>query len=137
MITGRQIRAARGLLKWSSPDLAKKAGLTRETINKIEGDVIQPREGTLNDIIGAFDQHGVEFIDTTGVRIKPQGLEVLLGQSGLQQFFNEVYAYARDHGGNTALLYAARAGRAAIPTVSCVASRISAKVTTVCGETAF
>jgi DNA-binding XRE family transcriptional regulator len=99
MITGRQIRAARGLLKWSCPDLAEKAGLTRETINKIEGDIIQPREGTLNDIIRTFDRHGIEFIDTTGVRIKPQGLEVLIGQPGLQKFFNDVYAYERDHGG--------------------------------------
>lgn len=99
MITGRQIRAARGLLKWSCPDLAEKAGLTRETINKIEADTIQPREGTLNDIIRTFNQNGVEFIDTTGVRIKPQGVEVLLGQAGLQQFFNNVYTYTRDHGG--------------------------------------
>lgn len=99
MITGRQIRAARGLLKWSCPDLAKKAGLTRETINKIEGDAIQPREGTLNDIIRVFDQYGVEFTDNSGVRIKPQGIEVLLGPPGLQQFFNNVYAHARDHGG--------------------------------------
>jgi transcriptional regulator with XRE-family HTH domain len=99
MITGRQIRAARGLLKWSCPVLAEKAGLTRETINKIQADAIQPREGTLNDIMRAFDQHGVEFIDTTGVRIKPQGVEVLIGPGGLQQFFNNVYAHARDHGG--------------------------------------
>lgn len=99
MITGRQIRAARGLLRWSSPNLAQKAGLTRETINKIEADAIQPREGTLNDIIRAFDQHGVEFTDNSGVRIKPQGIEVLTGPAGLQQFFNNVYAYARDYGG--------------------------------------
>ncbi len=99
MITGRQIRAARGLLKWSCPDLAEKAGLSRETIIKIEGDIIQPREGTLNDIIRAFDQYGVEFTDNSGVRIKPQGVEVLVGPAGLQEFFNNVYAHARDHGG--------------------------------------
>jgi transcriptional regulator with XRE-family HTH domain len=99
MITGRQIRAARGLLRWSCPELADKAGLTRETINKIEADAIQPREGTMDDLLSVFDRHGVEFTENEGVRIKPHGVEVLVGQAGLQQFFNNVHAHVRDHGG--------------------------------------
>lgn len=99
MITGRQIRAARGLLGWDATDLAAKAGLTRETVSKIENDSVQARESTLKDIVSAFDKYGVEFTDNSGVRIKPLGVEVLYGQSGLHQFFNNVYEYLRSNGG--------------------------------------
>lgn len=99
MITGRQIRAARGLLDWSAVTLAQKAGLTRETINKIEDETVQPREGTLADIVRVFDESGVEFTDHEGLRAKPQGVEVLIAQKGLHEFFDRVYRYAREHGG--------------------------------------
>ncbi|MBV8647845.1 helix-turn-helix transcriptional regulator [Paludibacterium sp.] len=99
MSIGRQIRAARGLLKWSSAILAEKAGLTRDTITKIEDDAVQPREGTLADIIRVFDENGVNFTDNSGVCLKPQGVEVLTGHDGLCRFFDHVYEHARKHGG--------------------------------------
>jgi DNA-binding XRE family transcriptional regulator len=99
MVTGRQIRAARGLLNWSAIALAEKAGLTRESIKKIEDETVQPREGTLADIVGVFEEHGVEFTDNSGIRLKPQGVEVLTGHQGLCQFFDGVYEHARKHGG--------------------------------------
>jgi len=99
MSTGRQIRAGRGLLKWTAAELADMAGLTRDAINKIEDDAVQPREGTLADIIRAFDENGVEFIDNFGVRLKPQGVEVLVGSDGLCRFFDGVYEHLRKQGG--------------------------------------
>ena len=99
MSIGRQIRAGRGLLRWSGAVLAEKAGLTRDTINKIEDEAVQPREGTLKDIIRAFDENGVEFIENSGVRLKPQGVEVLVGPEGLRRFFDNVYDYAKQYGG--------------------------------------
>ena len=99
MSVGRQIRAARGLMRWSGAELAEKAGLTRDTINKIEDDTVQPREGTMKDIIRVFDENGVEFTDNYGVRFKPQGVEVLVGHEGLCRFFDNVYEYTRKHGG--------------------------------------
>ena len=99
MSIGRQIGAARGLLRWSGAVLAEKAGLTRDTINKIESDAVQPREGTVTDIIRVFDEFGVEFTENSGVRLKPQGVEVLTGEAGLKQFFDNVYEHARKHGG--------------------------------------
>jgi DNA-binding XRE family transcriptional regulator len=99
MSLGRQIRAARGLLRWSAAALAEKAGLTRDTINKIEDEAVQPREGTLKDIVRVFDENGVEFTDNYGVRLKPQGVEVLVGHDGLCRFFDGVYEYVSKHGG--------------------------------------
>lgn len=100
MITGRQIRAARGLLNWDASELASKAGLTRETVSKIENETVQAREETLGKILGVFDESGIEFIDNTGVRLKPQGIEILTGSAGLQKFFDDVYDYTRRNGGN-------------------------------------
>ncbi|MDE2020224.1 MAG: helix-turn-helix transcriptional regulator [Patescibacteria group bacterium] len=96
---GRQIRAARGLLKWSGAVLAEKVHLTRDAISKIEDEAVEPRSGTLADIIRVFDENGIEFTDNFGVRCKPQGVEVLIGEQGLQRFFDNVYEYAKKHGG--------------------------------------
>jgi transcriptional regulator with XRE-family HTH domain len=99
MINGRQIRAARGLLKWSGSLLAEKSGLTRETINKIEDEAVQPREGTLRDIFHVFDENGVEFLDNSGVRLKPQSIEVLSGLDGFDRFYEIQYADMLSNGG--------------------------------------
>lgn len=99
MSVGRQIRAGRGLLKWSAATLAERAGLTRDTINKIEDEAVQPREGTMKDIVRVFDENGVEFTDNYGVRLKPQGVEVLVGHDGLCRFFDGVYEHMNKHGG--------------------------------------
>jgi len=99
MVTGKQIRAARALLDWSAEQLAKQVGLSRESINKIEDGSVQPRAKNLADIVRVFDEHGLEFTDHSGVRFKPQGVEILYGREGLQRFFDGVYEHAKRHGG--------------------------------------
>jgi len=42
---------------------------------------------------------GVEFTDQNGVRLKSQGVDMLTGRQGLQQFFNSVYEHVRQYGG--------------------------------------
>ncbi|MBU3732512.1 MAG: XRE family transcriptional regulator [Beijerinckiaceae bacterium] len=76
MITGAQIRAARGLLRWTAKDLAEHSGTNRFTIQRLEqSDGIPPsRSQTLADIKRAFEEAGVEFIGSpqsgAGVRFK-------------------------------------------------------------------
>jgi len=99
MITGRQVRAARGFLGWSRKDLAKRSGVAAVTINQIEEEKVQPREGTLSDLIRVFNENGIEFIEHSGVRIKPEGVEVLIGPKGLSHFFVDVYEHTKRYGG--------------------------------------
>lgn len=99
MITQRQIRAARALLGWDAADLAEKAGLTRATLSNIENGLVQARAATIEKIAHVFDQNGVEFTDNSGVRFKPQGVEVLVDHEGLCRFFDGVYEYLSKHGG--------------------------------------
>lgn len=98
-ISGKQIKAARALADLRQDELAELVGLTPQAIRKIEDDAVQPREGTMKDMVDVFTSRGVEFIENSGVRLKPQGIEVLVGQLGLQHFFDGVYEYTRKNGG--------------------------------------
>ena len=68
MITGIQIRAARALLGWSAQETGNKCGLTRETIQRLEGhkDIPPSRTQSLLDLRKAFEAEGVEFIGSPG-----------------------------------------------------------------------
>src|SRR5271154_6814788 len=99
MITGRQIRAARGLLEWKAEDLARKSGLTRVTVSKIESDLVQPQEKTLASIIAVFDKHGIEFLEDEGVKIRKQQIRIYSGKAGYRQFLDHIYETLKPEGG--------------------------------------
>ncbi len=61
MITAAQIRAARGLLKWTQGMLAAKSGLSVVTLNMIESETVQPRKSSLAAIQQALEAGGVQF----------------------------------------------------------------------------
>ena len=69
MISTAQIRAARGLLKWTQATLAHQAGLSTVTLNMIENETVRPRESTLDAIQTALEGGGVEFLDEGGVGV--------------------------------------------------------------------
>jgi hypothetical protein len=70
VITGRQIRAARGFLAWDRRDLAQKAVVTIYAIERIETDgEISGAAMTkaLSAIRTALEAEGIEFTDDAGV----------------------------------------------------------------------
>ena len=68
-ITTAQIRAARGLLKWTQATLAHRSAVSAVTLNMIENETVRPRETTLAAIRGALEAGGVAFIDDNGVGV--------------------------------------------------------------------
>ena len=68
-LTGEACRAARGILKWSTTELADAADVSPTTINTLEngGNV---RQKTEDKIKAAFARHNVEITngDGTGAR---------------------------------------------------------------------
>jgi predicted transcriptional regulator len=72
MITPAQIRAARGLLDWTQPDLADRAGLSKNSLIKIERGTSDPKASTLLAIQRALEEAGVQFThgDEPGVSLK-------------------------------------------------------------------
>ena len=73
--------------------------LSRDTVFNIEKGVVQARGASMEKIVQAFLNNGIEFIENGGVRIKQQGVEILSGEKGLCQFFDGVYEYTKAHGG--------------------------------------
>ncbi len=74
MINSAQIRAARGLLKWTQAMLAHKAAISVVTLNMIENDSVDARASTLRSIENVLEKAGVELIgnerDGIGVRLR-------------------------------------------------------------------
>lgn len=79
MLTGGQIRAARGILRWSSGQLAERAGVGIATVHRAEAtdDVPSMNVRTLTKLKTALEAGGVEFLDGhytgsggPGVRLK-------------------------------------------------------------------
>ena len=76
MITGAQIRMARGYLRWSVKELAEKAGVAESTIKRMEHDDGFPlaRGPNILAVYKALRNAGIVFITENGggpgVRLK-------------------------------------------------------------------
>jgi transcriptional regulator with XRE-family HTH domain len=67
-LTSAQIRAARGLLRWSAEDLARRSLLSVATIRRAELTEDETSMTAANDLAvrRALEAAGVEFIDDNG-----------------------------------------------------------------------
>ena len=67
-LTGAQIRAARGLLRWSAEDLAREASLGLATIRRAESAEGETSMTAANDlgVRRILESAGIEFIDENG-----------------------------------------------------------------------
>lgn len=92
MITLSQIKAARALLNWTQDQLARSSGLSLPGVNNLERGITSPRKETLSAIEKAMASAGVEFIDTTGVRLKtPEfGVQIIEGPNWLADYDREI-----------------------------------------------
>jgi predicted transcriptional regulator len=68
-ITPAQSRAARAFLGWSRADMAKVTGISPETIQNFETGVFQARQSTIEKVIWAFEEHG---LDLSGGGVRPR-----------------------------------------------------------------
>jgi transcriptional regulator with XRE-family HTH domain len=73
-LTAPASRAARALLGWSMRDLAREAGVSLPTVQRIEADG-DLRVSTSEKVIATFAAHGVEILngDRPGARMKSPG----------------------------------------------------------------
>jgi transcriptional regulator with XRE-family HTH domain len=101
MIEPRQIRAARALLNWSQGDLAEASGVAISSIKNVENSITTARKETMDDIQGALEKAGIEFLPGSGVRLRIESITVLKGAEALQLFFDDVYqAMQKNSGGD-------------------------------------
>jgi transcriptional regulator with XRE-family HTH domain len=97
-IAGKQITAARALADLTVDELARRAGLSRDAILKIEGDKVQPREGTIADITRALAAAGVEFTEK-GARWIDDVIRVLEGEDAYLRMLDDVFQATRKTAG--------------------------------------
>jgi transcriptional regulator with XRE-family HTH domain len=103
-IKGKQVAAARALAGWTAAQLAERAGLARLQITRIENGDAQPREGTLSDIVKAFEDIGVEFTER-GVRWADDAIKILEGEDAYLRTLDDVYYATHKTGGEVLFLY--------------------------------
>ena len=74
MLTGEQIRAARALLRWGQKQLAEAAGVSIETVKRLEKTVgpISAYTGTATSLAAALEAAGVAFTNggEPGVKLR-------------------------------------------------------------------
>lgn len=78
MLSSAQIRAARALLGWSQPVLAKASGVSLPTIVRMEGPVGPGRSSAANvdAVRQALEDAGVIFLDGDGAGIVGPGVRL-------------------------------------------------------------
>ena len=81
-IYAAQIRAARGLLNWSQGELAERAGVSKQSVTRIERGASDPRLSSVSALYNAIRLAGVEMIiDNSGIVGISTSLQVLLSLS--------------------------------------------------------
>jgi predicted transcriptional regulator len=61
LIYAAKIRAARGLLNWSQGELAERAGVSKQSITRIEKGIMDPRFSTMTALNEAIRSTGVDM----------------------------------------------------------------------------
>ncbi len=77
LITPAQCRAARALLNWSQPELAKRCDMHVQTISAFESDTGSPTKKTLQKIGEIFEYSGIEFGQNNGVSLSTSKTYIL------------------------------------------------------------
>ncbi len=90
-ITPSQCRAARGLLNWSQPGLAKKCGMHAQTISAFEHETSTPTKTTLEKIRVAFEDSGIGFGKNDSIYRTSTNIRTLTGQKGFREFYEDIY----------------------------------------------
>lgn len=96
MISGRQIAAARALLKWTQKDLADRARLSVIAIKKIEAGDTNPRETSIVRIIEAVREAGVEFTQNGGAEYKKDYITIIEGEDCYLRLLDDVFYTLKD-----------------------------------------
>ncbi len=92
-ITPAQCRAARALLNWSQPDLAKRCGIHIQTISSFEIDKGSPTKKTLTMIKQILELNGIDFTRDGGVRPTSHIVQVYEGEDCYMKFIAEAHIY--------------------------------------------
>ncbi len=98
-ITTAQMRGARGLLNWSQSELSKRTSISTTSIGNIEAGNTQARESTLRVIRQAFENAGIEFIGTEGMRKRTDFIRTFEGRDQFWEFYDDIHSTLKENPG--------------------------------------
>lgn len=78
-------------MDWDAADLADRVGLRRETILSVENNTATPRPATIEKIVQAFEQEGVEFLEQSGVRKRDDMLRIIEGDDRYLRLLDDIF----------------------------------------------
>ncbi len=97
IITPSQCRAARALLNWSQPELAKRARMNKQTISNFESEKSTPSRTSLEKLSRTLENGGVVFTEDDGVKRALGLFQITLeGEDGVRAFFDDVYETTKE-----------------------------------------
>jgi transcriptional regulator with XRE-family HTH domain len=76
-------------------ELAIAAGVSPGTLNRILTGKATAREATLKTLRNVLEARNVEFLANEGVRLRPEGIEILNGRDGLIALMEDIYDSCR------------------------------------------
>lgn len=94
ILTPPLCRAARGLLGWAQADLAQHTSLSVTAVKAFEGGAKTTRPATRAKLQRTFEENGVEFPATGGLRLADETASILrcAGKDYFKKFYDDLYA---------------------------------------------
>jgi len=83
-------------MAWSQVELAKRAGVSKDTIVNVENDEYRPKLDTVAKIIGVYELAGLAF--TNGGITEANNILTLYDHDGFSAFLDDVYHTAMTYG---------------------------------------
>lgn len=96
VISASQCRAARGLLKWSQPDLSARSSVNVQTISAFENESGSPTKKTLQKIATSFEKENIEFLTGDGVKKLDTSVRILNGEDSIQTLLDDIYETSKN-----------------------------------------
>ena len=96
MITPTQMRAARAMLDVSQGHVADFLGIAANTLSKIESGQSDVSVSRNAEIQRFYEREGIAFVENEGVKWNTNQIITYEGQTGIREFFDDVYEEASD-----------------------------------------
>lgn len=103
MISSTQALLARTLLKLSQKEVAAKIGIAHSTLSNIENGESDPPASRLQQLQTFYEDQGIEFIDSDGIRRRQMNVRHYDGVEGFRAFMDDVYETVKQYGGEMCL----------------------------------
>jgi transcriptional regulator with XRE-family HTH domain len=97
-LSAAQVRMARSLLAVSREDIEAATGLAKQTLLRIENNVVRPRDETLKTLLNYFESLGIAFHKNDGVSRRETNIRRVSGPYAITDLLEDVYETVKTGG---------------------------------------